>query len=264
MINLHPYLGTSGSVQAIANRAKERGIPLLIRTKRPPKNGITVNWGIRKNALVAPDVGLNPLFITSEMTDKRRFFERVGRDSRIVPPWTRDAGEAEQWGFPVVARFKTAASGGDGIVLWDQEAPGVPEFPAGAPLYTRYIKKSHEYRCHVFKRIDGVFECRRLQRKAARRGPNGELEVTNWKIRNLENGFVYVMNDGHVPSPVVEAAVLQIMTDHFQDMDFCALDVIYNQHEDRAYVLEGNTAPGLDGSNVDMYLDYFLERSVAA
>ena len=36
-------------------------------------------------------------------------------------------------------------------------------------------------------------------------------------------------------------------------LDFGAVDVIYNGHSNRAYVLEINTAPGLTGTTLDNY-----------
>jgi D-alanine-D-alanine ligase-like ATP-grasp enzyme len=36
-------------------------------------------------------------------------------------------------------------------------------------------------------------------------------------------------------------------------LDFGAVDVIWNEKQQRAYVLEVNTAPGLEGQTVDDY-----------
>jgi D-alanine-D-alanine ligase-like ATP-grasp enzyme len=38
-------------------------------------------------------------------------------------------------------------------------------------------------------------------------------------------------------------------------LDFGAVDVIYNRAQDKAYVLEVNTAPGLEGSTLDNYVE---------
>ena len=40
-------------------------------------------------------------------------------------------------------------------------------------------------------------------------------------------------------------------------LDFGAVDVIWNEHESKAYVLEINTAPGLEGSTVEDYKEFF-------
>jgi len=39
------------------------------------------------------------------------------------------------------------------------------------------------------------------------------------------------------------------------DLDFGAVDVVFNSKEKLAYVLEINTAPGLTGSTLDGYVE---------
>jgi hypothetical protein len=40
------------------------------------------------------------------------------------------------------------------------------------------------------------------------------------------------------------------------NLDFGAVDVIYNQHRDRAYVLEVNTAPGIAEYTTNVYAEH--------
>jgi glutathione synthase/RimK-type ligase-like ATP-grasp enzyme len=40
-------------------------------------------------------------------------------------------------------------------------------------------------------------------------------------------------------------------------LDFGAVDVIWNERQQRAYVLEINSAPGLEGTTIDDYVRYF-------
>jgi D-alanine-D-alanine ligase-like ATP-grasp enzyme len=40
-------------------------------------------------------------------------------------------------------------------------------------------------------------------------------------------------------------------------LDFGAIDIIYNESRDQAYVLEVNTAPGLTGQTIQSYADAF-------
>lgn len=115
-----------------------------------------------------------------------------------------------------------------------------------APLYTKYVPKKDEYRVHVVagKVID-------VQRKALR---NGWLEEhggdVNYKVRNLANGFVYVRQDVVAPKQVMEEPVKAM---EILKLDFGAVDVVYNAKKESAYVLEINTAPGLEGTSVDNY-----------
>ena len=43
-------------------------------------------------------------------------------------------------------------------------------------------------------------------------------------------------------------------------LDFGALDVVYNERDNKCYLIEANTAPGLEGSTLDLYANAF--RSV--
>ena len=44
-------------------------------------------------------------------------------------------------------------------------------------------------------------------------------------------------------------------------LDFGAVDIIYNEAEDQHYVLEVNTAPGLEGTTLQKYTEAILEMS---
>jgi D-alanine-D-alanine ligase-like ATP-grasp enzyme len=69
-------------------------------------------------------------------------------------------------------------------------------------------------------------------------------------VRNHDNGFIFVRNDVKAPSSVEEQAVRAIKA---LGLDFGAVDIIWNDKQQKAYVLEVNTAPGLEGSTVDDY-----------
>jgi D-alanine-D-alanine ligase-like ATP-grasp enzyme len=42
-------------------------------------------------------------------------------------------------------------------------------------------------------------------------------------------------------------------------LNFGAVDVIYNEKENKYYVLEVNTAPGLSGTTLEKYVDAIIE-----
>jgi len=265
MISIHPYLRNSASVVSLMERAKERGIPMKVRIKTSPKKGILVNWGNRKHSKMegfAPPGGvINKGVYLDDMTCKLRFFRHVGHDSGLVPEWTDSRDVAAQWDGDIVVRLKTAASGGQGLSISTLEERRNGKPLVAAPLYTRYVKKAEEYRCHMFRDEEGDFSIGLSQRKAAKRNDAGEVDVKDWRVRNLENGFIFAKNDGHVLPDAVVQCCTDLMRKYFSELDFVALDVIYNKHDNKAYVLEGNTAPGLDGTTIDLYLDYFVERA---
>jgi glutathione synthase/RimK-type ligase-like ATP-grasp enzyme len=88
-----------------------------------------------------------------------------------------------------------------------------------------------------------------VQRKAKRNG----VEDANFMVRNLANGFVYVIAD-HFPVNVGEEALKALEA---TGLAFGAVDVIWNQHENKAYVLEINTAPGLEERTAVEYAKAF-------
>jgi len=40
-------------------------------------------------------------------------------------------------------------------------------------------------------------------------------------------------------------------------LDFGAVDIVYNENDNKAYVLEINTAPGLSGTTLEKYVEVF-------
>ena len=117
-----------------------------------------------------------------------------------------------------------------------------------APLYTRYVPKQDEYRVHVFGgRVIAV------QRKARR----NDVENPNWRIRNHANGFVFAREGVVAPQQVIEQSIMAVAA---LGLDFGGVDVIFNRHRDTAYVLEINTACGLEGQTVNDYADAIRGR----
>ena len=131
----------------------------------------------------------------------------------------------------VVCRHLLRSNSGRGIEIID---PGV-DIP-DAPLYTEYVKKASEWRVHVA--FGNVIDVTRKIKDPTR-------EVTNWQVRNHDNGFIFVRESGEPPCQSIITHALKAVD--LLGLDFGAVDVIWNQHQERAYVLEVNTAPGLDG-----------------
>jgi hypothetical protein len=151
---------------------------------------------------------------------------------------------------PIVARHTLTGTGGEGIEII---AAGTPlENWPNAPLYVEYKKKTHEFRLHLM-RVDGEWKIGRSQMKVAFRGQ----QIDNWQVRNHANGFKYIIGGFEVPNQVRKAA-LSIVEHRKCMIDFVALDILFHQPNGYAYVLEGNTAPGLEGASVDAYAQYLI------
>lgn len=173
-----------------------------------------------------------------------KWFEQQG-----VPAleFTTDLDIAAQWteeGHTVFGRSLLNASCGKGIKVFDPELGIVG--PA-VPVYTKYKKKKREFRVHVFH--DKVV---RVVEKKLRKDWDGPRES---KIRNLENGYVFCSCDNEPEGlrdlAIKAAAVVQ--------SDFKGVDVGYNEKKDELFVIEVNSAPGIEGQNVQTYLGAICE-----
>jgi hypothetical protein len=93
-----------------------------------------------------------------------------------------------------------------------------------------------------------------VQRKARTRDvPDDEV---NWKIRNTAGGFIFA-REGVTPSNVHPDVLYQAQRAIavIPGLDFGAVDVIWNRSRGGAYVLEINTAPGLEGTTLTRYTE---------
>lgn len=178
--------------------------------------------------------------------DKLKSFQVFKAAGVPVPNFTSSRTEAVTWleaGKDVFARTQLRAHSGRGIV--HMMADHQDTWDVNAELYVEYIPKKHEYRVHVFR--GQVLD---TQRKGLREELKG-TEGVNFKIRNLQNGFVFVRNDGHVVPQVVKDAGVKAVT--ALGLDFGAVDIVYNEKAGAAYVLEVNCAPGLQGTTLENY-----------
>lgn len=236
--------------------ARSMGIPKLSGKRLeglvPSKEHVVINWGNSDPpAKVLECTVINDPTAVRKAVNKLNAFQAFSDFGVMAPAFTRDMRTARSWvsaGHKVVARHNLAGSGGDGI----QILSSVEDFPCEAPLYVLYIPKKSEWRFHIFH--DEVFD---FQRKMRRRDiPDDKV---NWQIRNHANGFIFGRDQGDDPvawgqlKQVAQRAVKAL------GLDFGAVDIIYNEKQKRAYALEVNTAPGLEGATVDSYCQVFSD-----
>lgn len=218
------------------------------RFKGGPRK-IVINWGSSQ----LPEEVLKCKVLNSPQSiaicsNKLEFFRAIG-DRVPVPDWTENHNQAMEWvaeGHTVCARTVLQGHSAEGLVLMDRNNPD--DFVT-ARLYTKYIPKTDEYRVHIVK--DRVVD---VQRKALRNGWAEQHGTVNWKVRNLANGFVYMRNGINPPQSVLDVSVRAVST---IGLDFGAVDVIFNEKRNQPYVLEINTAPGIEGTTVENYVEAF-------
>lgn len=248
-IFIHPYKAGSESAKALAAAIAAQRLKLVGSKFKARPDRVVINWGCSK---LPPEVMkcrvINHPDAVATAANKLKAFQAMLDNARI-PSFTTDRAVVYEWlrdGFTVVARTILNGNSGAGIVLIE---PNGKDEVVDTPLYVKYVPKKQEYRIHV---RDG--EVVDVQRKARRKDLADDL--VNWKIRNHDNGFIFARNDVVCPEDVTEQAVAAVKA---IGLDFGAVDVIFNDKEKKAYVLEINTAPGLSGTTLEGYAAAFIK-----
>lgn len=256
---INPYKKGSRGAYAIKAALRELDIRAFTLNRCPNRrNALIVNWG--NSQFDYPTEGLaivNDPFEVHCMSNKVKFFENT-QHSEDVLEWTRNRDTAANWGSIVFVRTMVEASGGRGIIVWDpEEMLHQGDLPL-AQLYTKFVPKTHEYRLHMARSLRGEgFQLMLAQRKVFVKTPERPSPL-DWKVRSHDNGFIFQRQPDleRIPKAVINAAG-RVMGEHFPRLHFAALDVMYHQKRDKAYVIEGNTAPGLENGTVNIYAEYF-------
>lgn len=257
LVIINSYKNGSRSAKKIKTLLRQRIVDCWTR-QLSPKNpqSLVINWGNSAFQYPIPENVVNHPAAVGKMTNKIRFFEAT-EGSKDVLEWTKNKEVALKWATPVFARTKIEASGGKGIIVFDPETDEAATLPS-APLYTRYVPKTHEYRLHLARSLKGKkFQCLLAQRKVFVKTPERPSPL-DWKVRSHDNGFIFQRQPemDRIPVPVMDSAC-RVMSTYFPDLHFVALDVMYHQKRNQAWVIEGNTAPGLENASVSVYADYF-------
>lgn len=165
---------------------------------------------------------------------------RIFRDAEIAcPGFALSIEEARNLNAKTLfARTLINSTNGRGIVEFERCDAHYPN----APLYTEYIPKKAEYRVHVFG--EEVID---TQQKKKKRGFEGERDT---RIRNVNNGYVYTRGNIVIPEGMHELAIKAVRALNYS---YGAVDVIYNEKQNKCYVLEVNSRPGLMGTTKENY-----------
>jgi len=201
---------------------------------------IVVNWGSTNPLPVKAEILNQPVDVMFAC-NKLIAFQEMALNNCSTVDWTTDQAVAQGWSndHTIVVRNKLTGHSGDGILIVEK-GQTVPV----APLYTKYIYKAREWRVHVAnsKVID-------TQQKI--RDP--DKTPLTWKVRSHANGFIFARN-GIEQSDQRDYLAIQAI--YALGLDFGAVDIV----EDKAgkfFVLEVNTAPGLEGQTLTSYQKAF-------
>lgn len=246
---IYAYKAGSRSARALAEAL---GVRLLKQETRwePVVGDRVINWGSSRPAFGTFSNWINNPVAVNVAACKLATFNKLKELGVAIPEFTTDLETAKQWQASlslIVARSVLRGNSGEGItVVDDQRDLGAMR---DVKLWVKYIKKKHEYRVHVMdgKAID-------VQQK--RRRAELECDPVEPRIRNLANGYVFC-REGIAANAQREGLAVKAVES--LGLSFGAVDLIYNQHMDKYFVLEVNTAPGLEGTTLERYAKAFRE-----
>jgi hypothetical protein len=269
---LVPYHKKSQSAKDLARHIPCRKTGEMFMGMGLGRKNLIINWGNKTLPNLVHKAGcmiFNHPEHVKNVSNKRLFFKYyfprmnvlINHDDTYCVPWTESTDTAFAWlqdGHKVFARTKVSASGGQGIYVLDPENGDDdpdndwPDEAQGCRLFTKYIPKRYEFRVHfAFNKVIAI------QRKGLRHGE--DKHENKFLIQNWENGFVYIRNNIIPPEKVMSACYNFIDS---TPLHFGAIDVIYNQKHNAAYILEVNSAPGLEGRTLIDYSQAFRDKII--
>ena len=232
--------------------------------RRTRQSRYMINWGVSRppRAITQRQLILSNSYEgVANCQDKRETFQKLD-ESNIrtldwcVPHEVARALPANEWleeDGKVVVRHTTTGHGGHGIQIV-RRGHAIPN----APLYTRYFRKSAEYRVHVaFNTVILI------QQKRKRNGI--EQEGNAPLIRTHENGWVFTANDLACDERNYRDSLcnLAIAAANAVGINHGAIDILtkHTPAGESSVVCEINSAPGIEaGRTLEAYTAAFSEE----
>lgn len=239
-IYITPYNMGSESARSLARNLRCLRVDATKRLRR----SVVINWG-RGDLSVRGFVSrvINKPEAVRRASNKIETFRVLSAAGVPTVDWTTNRDVARRWlddDMLIYCRTTATGSQGRGIVVVGQDDLSLPH----APLYTKGFNKTHEFRVHVaFGRVIDYSKKRR------RDGAEGSAH-----IKNHANGWVFCRDGVALPSKVSDACIKAIAA---LGLDFGALDVLYKERDDKAAILEVNSAPGIEGTTLERYTEAF-------
>jgi glutathione synthase/RimK-type ligase-like ATP-grasp enzyme len=242
---LYPYLFGSHSARDLARsldciRVREVGHYV------PRPRDIIVNWGNPRipgwwNANARANVLNQPEEIRRAINKIATF--RALRDAGVpIPDFAVNRGDAARFfrsdRSRVLCRSVLDGHSGRGIRIANTAAE-----LTNVPLYVKYVPKEAEYRFHI---LNGEI----IDTEQKRRRNGVEQNDTERLIRSHRNGWVFTRNDIRRPVDACRQAALDAV--RALGLQFGAVDIGYHsRHGTKVY--EVNTAPGIEGTTLEIY-----------
>jgi glutathione synthase/RimK-type ligase-like ATP-grasp enzyme len=230
-------------ITIIGKGRDSRNLAALLNCKRFDKNADTIiRYGnIRQgfNGIV-----INSIESINNARDKLYTLTILSENGIKVPEF---GIEFENITKPFFARERFHKKGRDILIYKDNDVVPIETLKNTKHYWIKYIPTDREYRIHVMG--DEVIQiCKKI--------PNDNTHE-NDMIRNLESGWhlAEARNWQEGYNKLKEIAIASVK---YLGLDFGAVDVILGKDK-QYYVLEVNTAPGLDNKRLDLYVENFIK-----
>lgn len=241
-IVFYPYVIYSKSCRDVVNKLRTNATRVVSvypdRNYVPRTDDFIVNWGNAhypkwwRDGLTIINKPDNVAVAVNKLLTLQKLLEAN------VPtvPFTADTAVAKEWEV-IAERHKLRGHSGDGIRF------STPDTIEKAPLYTKFLPNSEEYRVHVFNG-----EVIDYAKKYKITPLDGNIIFTNEeKIKNVANGWGFLRGVARregVQKYAIEAVKAL-------GLDFGVVDIL--RHNKKSYVLEVGTAPGLSNVGLELY-----------
>lgn len=236
------YNNGSGSVNQLCERLDARAIKHARSNYRPRPTDLRIGWGF------ARPIGL-PILNRAESValaiSKRRTFQTLTEAGVPTVVWTNQQEVANEWNSRgrILGRDKDHGSQGEGITVYNKGSQ-----VGRHAFYCKYFRKRREFRLHVWQgRV--IF----VQEKLRKEGFKEDTKYDAY-VRSHHRGWIFAFNHlGANPCPqgIAEVAVAAVRA---LRLDFGAVDIGWNEKEGPC-VFEINTAPGIEESSLDAYVE---------
>ncbi|UOF79315.1 putative ATP grasp protein [Caudoviricetes sp.] len=215
---------------------------------------VVINWGCSYIPVLEGHLILNHPHAVSKAINKIDTFRCI----QSAPKFATDFEEACNFFKDYSHIFcRTTVSGrkGKGIVIADCSDDMVE-----APLYTPGYNVICEFRVHSMgEKVIGIQQKKKLSEESLR---ERSVMPIDRRIRNKSNGWIFSTKiDKKYLSKLEELAFIGTSAINSLELHFGAVDVILT--DEGIFVLEVNTAPGLDEVMLDKYTSAFTDYLIS-
>lgn len=258
-IYLYPYSPKSKSAKLLAAALPCKRIKTHNSRYQPNASDIIINWGASHFNLPST-FGVPVLNYPNSIRNccnKLATFRFLNLNHVKTCDHTTSKIQAQNWldeGYTVFGRDVVDGSGGIGIRIYQPNSNLLDHL-----FYTKYIVNRYEFRVHCFYHGQNNYRFWIQQKKKRNNWINDYGHLPNSKyIKNHDNGYVFVFNDMDL-SPTLHHKITTIACNGLIAMgiEFGAFDIV-TDYLDNAYILEVNTAPGIEGTTLQVYKENLL------